>query len=174
MSLHIIIDGYNLIRRSAQFRDLDRSDMQGGRDALVDALVAYKKVKGFSITVVFDGGAAGVGMPRREMVKGIRLRFSSSGELADAVIKRMAAREKEKALVVSSDMEILRYVQSHGAATIGSAEFEERLMLAQFTASKGAGEVDATTGWQATTKKKGPSKRLPKQKRKQQRKISKL
>ncbi len=148
--------------------------MQGGRDALVDALVAYKKIKGFSITVVFDGGAAGVGMPRRETVKGIRLRFSRPGELADAVIKRMAAREKEKALVVTSDIEILRYVQSHGAATIGSDEFEERLMLAQFSALKGADEVDAISGWQATTKKKGPSKRLSKQKRKQQRKISKL
>lgn len=174
MGLHIIIDGYNLIRQSSQFRALDRQDMQAGREALVDALAAYKKVKGYAITVVFDGGAAGLEMPRRDNLKGIKLRFSRSGELADAVIKRMAAREREKVLVVTSDNDIVRYAQAQGAATIGAAEFEERLLMAQYMEQKGSDESDDERGWKATTKKKGPSRRLSKQQRRRQRKLSKL
>lgn len=174
MSIHIIIDGYNLIRQSSQFRDLDRQDLQAGRQALVDALVAYKKIKGYPITVVFDGGAAGVGMPRRDTHRGIQVRFSRDGELADAVIKRMASKEKEKALVVTSDNEIVRHAHAQGAATIGAADFEGRLFMAQYMQLKGTDDAGEQDGWQATTKKKGPSRRLPKQQRKRQRKISKL
>jgi uncharacterized protein len=174
MGIHIVIDGYNLIRQSPQFRDVDRQDMQAGREALVEALVAYKRVKGHPITVVFDGGAAGLGMPRRDTLKGINVRFSRSGELADAVIKRMARREKEKMLVVTSDNDIVHYVQSQGAATMGALEFDERLLLVHHLRSKGADESEETLQWQATTKKKGPSRRLPRQLRKQQRKLSKL
>lgn len=174
MSLHIVIDGYNLIRQSPQFRALDRQDLQSGREALVEALAAYKRVKGYPITVVFDGGAVGPEIPRRDTLKGIRLRFSRSGELADAVIKRMAAHEKERVLVVTSDNEIVHYAQRHGAATIGAAEFEERLLMAQYMQLKGTDAFDDMGGWQATTKKKGPSRRLPKQQRKRQRKLSKL
>lgn len=174
MSIHIVIDGYNLIRQSPQFRDLDRQEMQAGREALVEALVAYKRIKGHSITVVFDGAAAGLGMPRRDALKGIRLRFSRFGELADTVIKRMAAREREKMLVVTSDNDIVQYARSQGAATLGASEFEERLMLVQYMDLKGMDESDETIGWQTTTKKKGPARRLSKQQRKQQRKISKL
>ena len=80
MGIHIVIDGYNLIRQSRQFSDLDRQDLQSGRDALVDALVAYKKVKPYAITVVFDGTAAYTGMPRRDVQKGIKVRYSAPGE----------------------------------------------------------------------------------------------
>ena len=55
MSLHIIIDGYNLIRQSGQLSMLDMQDLQLGREALVDMLAAYKRFKAHRITVVCDG-----------------------------------------------------------------------------------------------------------------------
>lgn len=174
MGIHIVIDGYNLIRQSSQFRDLDRQDLQFGRDALVDALAAYKKVKSYAITVVFDGTAAYTGMPRRDVQKGIKVCYSAPGETADAVIKRMSVHEKEKILVVTSDADIVRYAEAMGSATISSSEFEDRLMMAQYMALKGTDGHEADKGWQATTKKKGPSRRLPKRQRKMKKKISKL
>ena len=174
MSLHIVIDGYNLIRQSRQFSTLDQQDLQSGREALVDALAAYKKLKGYAITVVFDGAGAPVGMARRDRLKGIHLRYSKPGELADSVIKRLAAREKQKLLVVSSDGDIVRYVESVGAAVIGSVEFEERLMMARYMEQKGMDATEESPGWQATTRKKGPSRRLPKRKRKMNKRIAKL
>lgn len=172
--MHIVIDGYNLIHQSVQFGNIDRDDLQAGREALVDALVMYKKVKPYSITVVFDGHKAPPGMPRRERLKGIDLRYSKPGELADAVIKRMASREREQMMVVSSDREIIDFAARKGAAVISSSEFEQRLSLARMMDIKGESEDDLRTGWQPTTKKTGPSRRLSKRQRKMRRKISKL
>ena len=138
MGLQIIIDGYNLIRQSRKFNQLDLVNLQMGREALIDSLAAYKKIKAHPIKVVFDGQSAPAGSPHKERIKGIELIYSRSGELADAVIKRLADRYGEKLLVVTSDSDIVRYVQSRGAATIGSREFEDRLMMADYMSSKGS------------------------------------
>lgn len=174
MGIHIVIDGYNLIRQSSRFSELERQDLQAGRGALVDALAAYKKVKPYRITVIFDGTAAPTGMPRRDVRKGVAVRYSAHGETADTVIKRMAEKEKEKLMVVSSDQEIVRYAESMGAAAIGSVEFEDRLMMTQYMDLKGIGDECEESGWRPTTRKKGPSRRLTKRQRKTLRKIEKL
>ena len=174
MSLHIAIDGYNLIRQSSYFSTLDQQDMQSGREALVDTLAAYKKIKRYAITVVFDGAEAPAGMVRRDRIKGIELRYSRPGELADAVIKRMAAREKQNLLVVSSDNEIVGYALSMGSAVISAIDFEQRLALARSMDQQGLDATDTSTGWRPTTKKKGPSRRLPKKQRRMAKRISKL
>jgi predicted RNA-binding protein with PIN domain len=173
MSIHIIIDGYNLIRQSNQLSALDLQDIQLGRDALVDRLAAYKKIKAHRITVVFDGSDPPGLVRRRDRHKGITLVFSHAGESADAVIKQMARREGAKALVVSSDLDIVRSVQAQGAATISATDFENKLTLAYCT---GETEIDrdAYTGWTPTTQKKGPRRRLSKKKRKNRAKIRKL
>lgn len=175
MTVHIIIDGYNLIRQSPSLEKIDRHDLQLGRETLIERLAAYKKVKGHQVTVVFDGAGAlpGMNAPGRE--KGIRVRFSRHGETADAVIKRMAAREKEKALVVSSDHDVADFCLSRGASVVGSREFEERMELASQMAA--AGNImgnEADDGWMPTTRKKGPSRRAPKRERRHRQRIMKI
>jgi hypothetical protein len=172
--MHIVVDGYNLIRQSPHFSRLERQDLEFGRQALVEALAAYKKIKPYTITVVFDGRDAPVGMPRRDRRNGIELRYSGPGELADAVIKRMASREGQGMMVVSSDHEVVHFAMARGAGIIGAAEFEERLHMAQMMAGKGAVVAEPAEGWAATTKKRGPAKRLSKRQRQMQRKIDKL
>ena len=175
MALHIIVDGYNAIRWSPDLRQMDREDLQSGREALVNRLAAYKRLKGHKITVVFDGNETAALLDSRDREKGILIRFSRREETADAVIKRMAAREKQKALVVSSDREVADFCASQGAAVIGSAEFDEKMALAALMDIKGAfpgpGE---DTEWAGTTRKKGPSKRLPKKVRLNRKKLKKL
>lgn len=172
--MHIVIDGYNLIRRSRRLSAIEEVDLQAGREALVDALAAYRKEKPFPVTVVFDGGAALPGLPKRDRLKGIRLRYSRGGELADDVIKRIIAKEKSNALVVSSDMEIVSYARTKGAATIDSAEFDDRLEMARYMDVKGGVDTESDSGRPATTKKRGPSRRLPKRKRRMNKVLSKL
>jgi predicted RNA-binding protein with PIN domain len=173
MSIHIIIDGYNLIRQSKQLGALDMQDIQLGREALLDLLAAYKKIKAHRITVVFDGTRSPMLNLQRDRQKGITIVFSHSGETADRVIKRMARREGEKAMVVSSDREIVRAVEARGAATISAPEFENKLTLSQYAAGMDI-DRDAYQGWKPTTKKKGPRRRLSKKKRKTRVKIRKL
>ena len=173
MSIHIIIDGYNLIRRSSSLSTLDQQDIQLGREALLDTLSSYKRIKHHMITVVFDGTHAPPLSQHKDRVKGIKIKFSRRGETADSVIKRMAAREREKALVVSSDLDIVNFAASMGAATISSPEFEEKITMAVYVDTKE--EVDQNQGgWVPTTKKKGPSRRLSKRKRRNRVKIKKL
>ena len=173
MSIHIIIDGYNLIRQSGNLSRLDLQDIQFGRQALIDMLAAYKKIKAHRITVVFDGTRAPRFSQQRDRQKGIDIIFSHSGQSADAVIKKMARREKQQALVVSSDRDIVRSAASSGAATISALEFEEKLTMATHMDGSAPGRDDHD-GWKPTTKKKGPRRRLPKRQRQNRARVSKL
>ncbi len=173
MSIHIIIDGYNLIRQSDRLSVIDRRDIQSGREALIETLAEYRKIKQHKITVVFDGTNAPSFSRRVEKLKGIKIQFSRNGELADTVIKRMAAMEREKALIVSSDLEIVNYAESQGAATISSPEFEEKVTMAVSIDTDEFGMEDKG-GWIPTTRKKGPRRRLSKKKRRSKIKINKL
>jgi predicted RNA-binding protein with PIN domain len=174
MALHLVIDGYNLIRQSNSLAAAERRDIQAGREALVDLLAAYKRVKSYRITVVFDGAQAPLGMPRRDRCKGIEVCYSPPGVLADTVIKRMAANGKAGTMVVTSDQDIIAHARSVGAATISAGEFENRLAMARFLSEGGAEGEDDTVGWQPSTQKKGPARRLPKRQRRNRRKVAKL
>ncbi|MEA3417393.1 MAG: NYN domain-containing protein [Thermodesulfobacteriota bacterium] len=173
MSIHIIIDGYNLIRQSDSLSVIDRRDIQSGREALLDTLAEYRKIKKHKITVVFDGTNAPSFSSRVEKLNGVKILFSRKGELADTVIKRMAATEREKALIVSSDLDIVNYAESQGAATISSPEFEGKVTMAVYIDTNASGMEDKG-GWIPTTRKKGPRRRLSKKKRRSRVKISKL
>ena len=174
MAVHIIIDGYNLIRQSAELSRLDRRDLQEGREALLDLLAAYKKIKRHQITVVFDGTDDYSLYRQRDQSKGIRMLFSRRGETADTVIKRIVAREKEKALVVSSDRDVADFAASQKAATMGSLDFMEKLSMAAWSDEKGIHPDDEMTGWNPTTRKKGPRRRLSKKERRNRKRANKL
>lgn len=173
MSLHIIIDGYNLIRQSVSLSRLDEQDILLGREALVDRLAAYRKIKHHPVTVVFDGQNSPAFSQRHHRQKGISIRFSPKGISADEVIKRMASREREKALVVSSDREVSDYAAACGAATISAQQFEAKIQMAD-DFDRHDDETDDNRGWTPTTKKKGPARRRSKRQRRNRIKIKKL
>jgi len=172
VGLHVIIDGYNLIRRSGNLGALDRAALELGRDALVDRLAKYKRLKRHKITVVFDGSQKyyfpGPGFSE----KGIGLKFSRHGENADGLIIKMAQKEREKAVVISSDHEVCRKASLFGAAFMSSEEFLEKLEMTEMMDA--AGDDAADDGWSGSTVKKGPSRRLPKRLRRVRRKREKL
>ncbi len=174
MALHIIVDGYNFIRNSPALEELERQDIQLGRKTLVEILAAYKKVKHHKITVVFDGADAPIFSQSQDRVKGITVRFSRAGETADDVIKRMAAHDREKALIVSSDREIVATAAACLAATISTVEFEQKLFMAVADGGGSSHEDNDVDGRPFCTQKKGPRKRAPKSRRRNRRRIGKL
>jgi hypothetical protein len=102
------------------------------------------------------------------------VRFSRAGETADEVIKRMAAHDREKALIVSSDRDIVTAAAACRAATISSSEFEQRLFVAGADGSGGFREDDDTGIRTFSTRKKGPRQRAPKSRRRNRQRIGKL
>lgn len=152
---------------------LDAEDILLGREALIDQLADYKKLKSHRLTVVFDGGSAPSGTTRRHNEKGIQVRYSRPGETADALIRKMVRKERERALVVSSDHEVTAAAEACGAATIGATDFERKLIAAMVNDFPAIDE-DETSGWTPTTKKKGPARRQSRRARFNRKKIRKL
>lgn len=173
--MHIIIDGYNLIRQSDSLRRYERQSLEAGRQALISRLSEYKKKKGHKITVVFDGWDKGAALEERDRQGNIGIIYSCRGEKADDVIKRLADNGSEEAVVISSDREIASYVTRRGKTSLSSPEFE-MLMLKAIAESADGGfaddKEDDETNHHAS--KKGPAKRLPRARRHAHTKIRKL
>ncbi len=169
MALHLIIDGYNLIRQSPRLQELDAQGLEAGREALLAILTNYRRARWpHKTTVVFDGWQGGALKESRERFQGMAIVFSRRGEKADEVIKRLLALERERAVVVTSDREIQDCAQRVGAAWVTAPEFERRLNL--------AGELPelADEPSPRRTQKKGAAHRLPKQQRRRQQRLKKL
>lgn len=169
--MHLLIDGYNLIRQSPALRHLDARDLEAGREALLERLALYRQCRPHHrLTVVFDGWQAGGATETRDLHWGVRVIYSRRGERADEVIKRLLAQEGPRALVVSSDRELQEQARRVGAAWVSSREFD-------FLSSQAAGEGEPEEEDDPRPRgpaKKGPARRLPKQERRRRQRLRKL
>jgi uncharacterized protein len=169
--MHLIVDGYNVIRQSPRLQLLDAMDLQAGREALLELLAHYRRRSHHQITVVFDGWQHGDLKESRDRYQGILVIYSRRGERADEVMKRLLIQERERSLVVTSDREIQVCAEQAKAAWINAGEFE----LAHLHDPSGAAEPDAEADSSTRgTHKKGPARRLSKRLRQRQQRLKKL
>ena len=129
--MHLIIDGYNLIRQSIELQLLDAREMEAGRRRPVGAACALRERSRHKITVVFDGWLGGDLKETRDRQAGILIIYSRLGEKADEVIKRLLTTERQRAVVVTSDREIQTWAQEVGATWITAPQFEMQYLLAR-------------------------------------------
>ena len=162
----IAIDGYNFIKQSPELRRLEQVELQKARDGLIERLVRYKRIKGHSITVVFDGRQEGGLSGHKERSGGIEVIFSRPGEKADDVLKRLAIEKGEGILLVTSDREIAHFAGKKGAKVIPVSDFGEKMEMAEYYSLKGNEGRDESPGHSVAPEKKGPSRRLSKFQRK--------
>ena len=174
--MHIIIDGYNLIRQSDSLRRFERINLEEGRKALIRSVSFYGKQH--RVTIVFDGWKNGPLEEERDRQEGIHIIYSRKGEKADEVIKRMVGERGGEIVVVTSDREIVNFVNRRGGVTIPSREFESLVNRTNvqmpaniFSLEKEGDENHKTT---RGTKKKGPAKRLSRKERTLLAKVKKL
>ena len=177
-AMHIIVDGYNLIRQSATFRQSERKSLEEGRNALIRSLAIYRTLRGHRITVVFDGWIGGSPREERDLAFGMEIIYSRLGEKADEVIKRMVEKGSEEILVVTSDREIAVFATRRGKSAIASAAFDDLLERSSARSSPadvpGTAEGDDDDDDRTGMKRKGPSRRLSKQNRAALARIRKL
>ncbi len=172
MALHLIIDGYNIIRQSPELLSQESQDLRWGREALLEKLAAYRRLKKHPITVVFDGGLAGEYLGSRDRFQGMLIIYSRRGETADDVIKRLADQERERSLIISSDREIMVHAERVGAAVMSAEDFTFRLQCAFGNDDFAETEEDQANS--SGTKKKGPAHRDSKKLRRQRRRVKKI
>ena len=175
MALHLVIDGYNLIRSSPSLSRQESHGLEEGREALLTRLSAYKKIKPRPITVVFDAAESFHLSTTKEQVRGIKVTYSPAGKTADQIIIKMARRLGSQALVVTSDRPLAQAVEAAGATAVSSSDFEDRMEMAFYLESKGMmDEEDEETEGCLSTRKKGPSRRRPKTARHREAKLKKI
>ncbi|MFH1202037.1 MAG: NYN domain-containing protein [Candidatus Omnitrophota bacterium] len=121
MSLHYILDGYNLIKQTPS---LTGKKLKDSREKLIH-FIRDKRPQGSernAITIVFDGASNGFDYPTKNCAVTI---IFTRDESADAWIKRAVekAKEPKKIVVVTNDKEICFYVRSFGARLLSVKEF---------------------------------------------------
>ena len=175
-AMHILVDGYNLIRQSVNLRRFERQSLEAGRNALIEWLANYRHRKGHDITVVFDGWQNGPAQEERDYSSGIHIIYSGRGVKADDIIKRITAHTDEEILVVSSDREIVSYAVRRGKTALSSAEFEAIVdrLAAQNDEGLPLSEEDDEEEDSRTVSKKGPAHKLSRAQRLARAKIRKL
>ncbi|MCB2186589.1 MAG: NYN domain-containing protein [Deltaproteobacteria bacterium] len=168
--MRLLIDGYNLIHHDEL---LANAHARGeGREALLEALRLYRKTKPHQMTVVFDGGVEPG--PRRHSQKGVGVVFSGASGTADDYIAGQARKLGQGLTVVTEDRELTQRCQGTGAEVISSRVFAARLWeAAMYAGALGADEEDRG-GWDFTTRKKGPARRLPKAARRKKKRLDDL
>ncbi len=178
--MHVIIDGYNLIRQSDELRRYERLSLEEARKALIRDLSLYKQRKGHKVTVVFDGWVGGPVEEERDRLLGMDIIYSRRGEKADEVIKRISQKSAEEIVVVTSDRDIADFVNRRRGTAISSHEFVRLLEKAKTSAIEETSNVaerfaeeddDAT---EKRTGKKGSSRRPSRRKRSYMLKMRKL
>ena len=169
--MHLIVDGYNVIRQSPRLQFLDIMDLQAGREALLELLAHYRRRSHHQITVVFDGWQRGDLKESRDRYEGILVIYSRRGERADEVMKRLLIQERQRALVVTSDREIQVCAEQAKAAWINAGEFELSHLHDPVAAADPDAEADSAA---RGTHKKGPARRLSKRLRQRQQRLRKL
>lgn len=165
MGIHIIIDGYNLIRKFPPLIRIEMADFSKGREALLEWLSQYRQKVPNRITVIFDGGKGEELFEERDIYKGIKVRYSRQGQSADDLIKGLADREGEKTLVVTSDLELGSYCRFRQAGWIRSEDFVQKVREKFLGLEKGMVEEEEPTG--LPQKKKGTAFRLSKKAKKE-------
>jgi predicted RNA-binding protein with PIN domain len=108
----ILIDGYNVIRRSDALARAERRSLQHGRDTLIVQLAARYSRGPYHIMVIFDGAG---NAETREARYGMTIIFTRDGETADSCIVRIAqeAQAQGKRVTIATDDREIRDAISH-------------------------------------------------------------
>ena len=134
MSVHYIIDGYNVIK---QVPYLTEKKLEEGRDNFIKFLELHRPQGSVNneVTVVFDGQSH-VYSP--QMASRIKVIFSHH-ETADDKIKKMVknASNRRRIVVVSDDKEIKFFIRKLGAQPSSVRKFLSKVKAKPFNVPSG-------------------------------------
>lgn len=174
--MHIIIDGYNLIRQSETLRRHERQSLEAGRRALIHRVALYRTYRDHRVTIIFDGRESDSPEEERDVQNGILIIYSRRGETADDVIKRLVLKKEEETIVVTSDRNLADYISRRGGIAVPSADFETRIEAVRTPAPVSGRDEDEQDGAGSAkgARKKGPPRRMSRREKAALARIKKL
>ena len=131
--MSLLIDGFNLIYK---FPDLEAkmhySQLNSAREGLLHKLKEYQNIKKIAIRVIFDGKKDKSVETAKEKVGKIDVYYSLDYS-ADYLIKQFIKKDinPKMTTVVTSDKDIIFYINRFGAKNITSEKFADIMNAAQ-------------------------------------------
>lgn len=120
MSLHYLIDGYNLIKRNPQ---LAAKRLEDGRQALI-SYIEHNELQGSrrnEVTVVFDGKPGMYGHPATSYVRVVFTEYETADDLIKFQVQE--TKNRKSLIIVTDDKQLLLYVRALGAGVLSGGDF---------------------------------------------------
>ncbi|MFI5175553.1 MAG: NYN domain-containing protein [Terriglobia bacterium] len=156
----ILVDGYNLARRSGQFAPQSPREI----DHVVRFLNRFARLKRTKITVVFDGFPRDRSHSLSSTFDAVKIIFAGAGSDADARIRKMIGSLENRSgwIVVSSDHAVHGYARASGVRAMRSEDFLQSANKALAQDGQGedkteSGEVEYWLEVFGESKKRSPS-----------------
>jgi uncharacterized protein len=166
--VHLVIDGYNFMKRTER-PDVGLSgDLEGQRRKVLDRLARLRSQSGGRMTVVFDAYNSFSLGRQRENHKGIDVVFSREKETADAVIIGWIREKRAGMVVVTSDRAILDEAKRCGIPFLTPSGLEQHVAQER-SADDGRDDEEEKRGV-----KGGNPRKLPKKLRKAVKTLKKI
>ena len=123
----LIVDGHSVIFESAELSDLHQRHTGAARENLVRMLTGLQDSSDWTVAVVFDGKgekASSEGTPH-----GIAVFYSKSGQTADSIIERLAAKyaSSHEVTVATNDHMERTTVEAFGCITISAGQLMQEI-----------------------------------------------
>lgn len=115
----LLVDGHSVIFASADLRALHQRSPAQAREALLRWLEILQDAGGWTVGVVFDGQGRRASLESRP--GGLSVFYSRTGQTADALIERLAAKYAAtcEVAVVTEDFAERRTVEALGGYCLG-------------------------------------------------------
>ncbi len=123
----ILVDGYNVIKNNAMFQAMEIKDFSYARVLLIKQLHNKFRFTSHQVIVVFDGDGDYEDVSHQEH---IRIIYSRHDQIADDVIKRLAAEAKtagRAVLMYSDDMDVREGVSKQGGTPLSTQDLTRKL-----------------------------------------------
>lgn len=128
---YLVVDGYNIINYWEPLKKLKDYRLEDARDALVDLMQGYGKLKNLSVIIVFDA-YNNEEMAREEEVGGIKVVYSGKNQTADSYIEKFIyeLHPLHEVTVATSDFMLQKMILAGGGIRISARELEKEVEFA--------------------------------------------
>jgi len=126
----LIVDGHSMIFRWPDLAKMHAAKTSSARDELVRRLTSLQDGSNWTVVVVFDG--KGVKASNQSEPAGIHVFYSKSGQTADSIIERLAAKyAPDYDVTVATDDRLERITaESFGSNSISSDQLRDEIKAA--------------------------------------------
>ena len=130
---YVIIDGYNFIFASKNFKDLAQKDISIARDALTRIMCDFSAFRKVKVIIVFDAYKRKGGEGSSEEYGDVSVIYTKESETADSYIEKTThdLAKDHSVRVVTQDMQEQLVVLGSGGLRVSVSEFEKEINITE-------------------------------------------